>query len=637
MISPFKEIQDDDLKLPYPEKYRGLYWRDTRSTELDHGGVHTNNTVISHAAWLMTQKPEDLEHYAPLSMMNLANLFYMTLFGISRADIDFIGFREVLENTAQYMHNIGELTAAQVEMVNWAMDQVGIPSKWIKIDVQSESKPTFEPTMVFTSPTLDPIDRFLQNNIFSKYSPQEDVLSIPYRARCRDEGNATHMDVFFEHHKGPIALLGIERADYNKDGICDLLVVTLDAEEHLFADRYEDAEGLCSLFCNINIYYFDQTGKVTGNVASRNLSWQITPEVKEVYIVSSFNERLFLSRKSDEGSSKLEYPLCYPISTHWTQCQVHEEELKVSDLTEKYEYDFMREIIDSQSQSGVYYSENTWSVGENKRLYDSISVPEYYKPTLYDSEQAACNHLTDMLREKYGILDYEIKPLSWDNRWSNGGIPPFVADEMICSISIQSTVSEKISDAETGGMTTISLNSLAEIRPMKTVDNSFAFLPRRFDVCGSSHATGSGLNLNPDGTFTCDWIFWDWGDWADEYPDGTCQISKFKGKSSNLTKVDECTYKMTLDYSEQWDQIGREYIENSKRYVVYDWDRFAGVTEAYIYLPGTKYDFSTEGMVSVGDKELSDLPPYDVDWDELFGNGCVLHIAGMPVFISKFY
>lgn len=168
-------------------------------------------------------------------------------------------------------------------------------------------------------------------------------------------------------------------------------------------------------------------------------------------------------------------------------------------------------------------------------------------------------------------------------------------------------------------------------------DEPFAFLPRQFDVCGSSHATGSVFNLNPDGTFTCDWIFWDWGDWTDEYPDGTCQISKFRGKFSELTQVDEFTYKMALDYSEQWDQIGREYVENNKRYIVYDWDRFEGIEEVYIYLPGTKYDFNPAGVVSLGGKELFGLPANAVDWEERFAHGCVLHIDGMPAFICEDY
>lgn len=168
-------------------------------------------------------------------------------------------------------------------------------------------------------------------------------------------------------------------------------------------------------------------------------------------------------------------------------------------------------------------------------------------------------------------------------------------------------------------------------------DERFAFLPRQFDVCGSSHATGSVFNLNPNGTFTCDWIFWDWGDWTDEYPDGTCQISKFRGKFSQLTQVDELTYKMTLDYSEQWDQIGREYVENNKRYIVYDWDRFEGIEEVYIYLPGTKYDFNPAGVVSLDGKELFDLPANAVDWEERFAHGCVLHIDGMPAFICEDY
>lgn len=112
-----------------PVTYCGENWHNTENSENDHGGVHTNSAVISHAAYLMTQPSVDETKYELLSTYELAQLFYKALYGISKSDTNFSEFRSVLTYTAYSMCQAGMLTAKQVAMVDWAMGtKAGIPN-----------------------------------------------------------------------------------------------------------------------------------------------------------------------------------------------------------------------------------------------------------------------------------------------------------------------------------------------------------------------------------------------------------------------------------------------------------------------------------------------------------------------------
>ena len=112
-----------------PVTYCGENWHDTENSKDDHGGVHANSTVISHAAYLMTQPSVDETKYESLSTYDLAQLFYKALYGISKSDTNFSEFRNVLTYTAYSMCQTGMLTAKQVAMVDWAMGtKAGIPN-----------------------------------------------------------------------------------------------------------------------------------------------------------------------------------------------------------------------------------------------------------------------------------------------------------------------------------------------------------------------------------------------------------------------------------------------------------------------------------------------------------------------------
>lgn len=108
-----------------PDTYCGDYWVNINdiSNENDHGGVHTNNTVISHAAYLMWKGIDGSDAFEPLSTEELANLFYETLYTLP-SDCTFSQFRALVQNTAEYQN----LSTKQQLCIANAFFQVGITS-----------------------------------------------------------------------------------------------------------------------------------------------------------------------------------------------------------------------------------------------------------------------------------------------------------------------------------------------------------------------------------------------------------------------------------------------------------------------------------------------------------------------------
>ncbi len=112
----------------YPKYYQGDSWVDTADKENDNGGVHTNSTVISHAAYLMyTGIGGGNPNFEALTTEDLAHLFYKTLFTLP-SDCTFSQFRTLVQNTAEMMYKQGRpgFNYKKVRCVSNAFFQVGI-------------------------------------------------------------------------------------------------------------------------------------------------------------------------------------------------------------------------------------------------------------------------------------------------------------------------------------------------------------------------------------------------------------------------------------------------------------------------------------------------------------------------------
>ena len=108
-------------RVPLPSSYQGTYWKNT-DDEDDHGGVHTNNTVISHAAYLMWKGIDGSDTFEALTTEELAKLFYATLYTLPK-DCTFSQFRTLTQHTARTMN----FTEKQLRCISNAFFQVGIP------------------------------------------------------------------------------------------------------------------------------------------------------------------------------------------------------------------------------------------------------------------------------------------------------------------------------------------------------------------------------------------------------------------------------------------------------------------------------------------------------------------------------
>lgn len=109
-----------------PQKYKGRYWVDTSqiSKDTDWGGVHYNNTVISHAAYLMWNGIDGSDEAAKIPLEKLANLWYRAML-MMPSDCSFIECRELVELAAKSL----SLSSAQNNCISRAFDYVNISKK----------------------------------------------------------------------------------------------------------------------------------------------------------------------------------------------------------------------------------------------------------------------------------------------------------------------------------------------------------------------------------------------------------------------------------------------------------------------------------------------------------------------------
>lgn len=109
-----------------PNFYKGANWVDTSDTDNDHGGVHTNQTVISHAAYLMSTGLDIDNSVEHLTNLQLAKLFHTTSY-VLPSTCTFEEFSKSLYIIANYMYENNEITEKQLLCVARAFEYVGLP------------------------------------------------------------------------------------------------------------------------------------------------------------------------------------------------------------------------------------------------------------------------------------------------------------------------------------------------------------------------------------------------------------------------------------------------------------------------------------------------------------------------------
>ena len=147
-------------------------------------------------------------------------------------------------------------------------------------------------------------------------------------------------------------------------------------------------------------------------------------------------------------------------------------------------------------------------------------------------------------------------------------------------------------------------------------------------------AWGTNIIIYEDGRFVGSYQDTDLGSVGEGYSNGTNYICDFSGEFTNIVKVSEYTYSLTLDTISFEGEIGTEYIENQTRYVytapvgLTGTDGKTPAKKFMLYMPGASLkslpkDFLTWWGGSYNYPNATELPVYglrNMETDDGFFN-----------------
>ncbi len=147
--------------------------------------------------------------------------------------------------------------------------------------------------------------------------------------------------------------------------------------------------------------------------------------------------------------------------------------------------------------------------------------------------------------------------------------------------------------------------------------NIFASMPSDFTFSSGAGGWATQFTLEDDGSFTGQYHDSDMGDTGTEYPNGTVYISKFTGKFTTPTQINDYTYSMQLENLQAEGTTGEEYYENGQRFIYSDPYGFDNADVFLIYTPGAPMAELPEGFKSwllafMNPNEEQTLPCYGI-------------------------
>jgi hypothetical protein len=104
----------------------------------------------------------------------------------------------------------------------------------------------------------------------------------------------------------------------------------------------------------------------------------------------------------------------------------------------------------------------------------------------------------------------------------------------------------------------------------------------------------TGVDINPDGSFTGTFHDTNMGETGEGHPNGTIYICEFSGSFTNVQRVDVFEYTMDLATIELKYQVGEEWVENDMLYIASEPYDFDDGGEFSLYLPGAKTAYLPE-------------------------------------------
>ena len=156
-------------------------------------------------------------------------------------------------------------------------------------------------------------------------------------------------------------------------------------------------------------------------------------------------------------------------------------------------------------------------------------------------------------------------------------------------------------------------NSKTEIAEKKVADDAsgdlFSYTDLKqteFCFCSGAGAWSTTLTIKDDGSFSGLYQDSDMGDIGEGYTGGTMYYCRFEGKFSELQKVDDLTYKTSIEKITYADEVGKKEIKDDILYVYTDAYGLEDAKDIYFYLTGTAVDTLNEDLLTWIGNELYD-------------------------------
>ena len=130
-------------------------------------------------------------------------------------------------------------------------------------------------------------------------------------------------------------------------------------------------------------------------------------------------------------------------------------------------------------------------------------------------------------------------------------------------------------------------------------------------------AWSTDLTIAADGSFTGCYSDADMGTTGDDYPYGTIYYCNFSGMFTKPVKVDEYTYRTSIETISYKQEAGTEEIAEGVKFVYSDAYGLGDAEDILIYLPGKPVSELPEGYVSWVDMQLYIDDAYEQKADTL--------------------
>ena len=215
----------------HPTMYRGANWGSTSSNSLDHGHVHNNSTVISHAAYLMCRGSLSGE---ALSTSDLGSLLFASFYPLPR-DCSFETYAGIVCRKA-----FRTLTTKKAERVRKAFEEAGIAVaeyKPIVVDLTpapesaSEPEPKPEPAPEPTDPFMSVILQY--RDVANSDWSDEAITTYPTIAE-----QAKRVSAGYRASRGEPPTILYALRDINGDGTNELILACAGTDVGVFSKDY---------------------------------------------------------------------------------------------------------------------------------------------------------------------------------------------------------------------------------------------------------------------------------------------------------------------------------------------------------------------------------------------------------------